>query len=199
MSSCKIGSTAEGVQPWHRLPKESGIAYERFVIFRDLGPTRTIAAAARAVGKCPSLLYRWADRHQWWDRVLTFDLAQQRDQEMNARHRTQEAAERWVRYADRLERLGMAAMGGVVSRDPQTGESGIDPSVKVRDAVAIIKLVLQIHDRLAAVAPPPLDGNALESKLLNMSDAEIEEAVTLLERAQQNVRPGSQQRKEDDR
>ena len=188
------GSAARSeTQPWHRLPGESGIAHDRFMIFRDLGPTRTIAAAARAVGKCASLLYRWAERYHWWERVHAWDLAQQRDQEMAARRRTQDSEQRWTRNADRLERLAMAIISGVVRPNPQTDELGIDSSVKLRDAVAIIKLVLGIHDRLAAAAPAPAppDASALDARLNQLTDEEAEELIRLLDTLMENMREHS--------
>lgn len=36
------------IDPWDRLPRESSEAYAAFCVFRDLGPTRTLAAAYRA-------------------------------------------------------------------------------------------------------------------------------------------------------
>ena len=179
------------MEPWHRLPRESGIAHETFLLFRDLGPTRKVVAAARAAGKCPSQLYRWVGRHRWWERAHAWDLAQQRDQEMTARRRTQDSEQRWVRNADRLERLAMAIISGVVRPNPQTGELGIDRSVKLRDAVAIIKLVLAIHDRLAVAAPAPLDANALDTRLQQLSDEEAEKMIRLLDTLMGEVRDDS--------
>jgi len=178
-------------QPWHRLPGESGIAHETFLVFRDLGSTRKVVAAARAAGKCPSLLYRWVGRHRWWDRVRAWDLAQQRDQEMTSRRRQQETEQRWARNADRLERLAMAIVSGVVRPNPHTGQLGLDRSVKLRDAVAIIKLVLGIHDRLAAAAPAPLHANALDARLQQLSDDEAEELIRLLDTLMENMREHS--------
>ena len=170
-------------QPWHRLPGESGIAHETFLLFRDLGPKRTVAAAAREAGKCASLLYRWVARHHWWERARAWDLAQERDREMSARRQREQVHERWLRNADRLERLAMAIIASMVRPDPDTGQPRLDPSVRSHDAMGMLKLSLQIHDRIAATAPEPLDEMALDKKMNRMSDVELEAAMETLDQA----------------
>jgi len=170
-------------QPWHRLPEESGIAHEAFIVFRDLGPKRTIAAAARAAGKCASLLYRWAARYHWWERARVWEQAQEREQEASDRRQREQAHERWMRNAERLERLAMAIIASMVRPDPDTGEPRLNPSVGPRDAIPMLKLSLQIHDRISATAPAPLDETALDKKMYRMSDSELEAAEQLLDQA----------------
>lgn len=77
---------------WSQLQDESDTAYIRFLIYRDLGPARSIDAAyaahqgeeaakgskrqQRAPGQWTndSAQYRWPERARAWDRALLVDL-----------------------------------------------------------------------------------------------------------------------------
>jgi hypothetical protein len=54
-------------------PNESNKAYAAFSAYLNLGPERSLAAAAKVVGKTKWLLERWSARHQWVDRVRAHD------------------------------------------------------------------------------------------------------------------------------
>ena len=55
--------------PWERRPDESAAAYAAFLTYRDLGPERSLVAAARQAGKHACLLRRWSQRSGWVERV----------------------------------------------------------------------------------------------------------------------------------
>lgn len=70
-------------QPWSQLPKENNLWYSRFLIFRDMGPVRSILGAQRIechrVNKEPprwtarswrekSVEFEWHKRAEAWDR-----------------------------------------------------------------------------------------------------------------------------------
>lgn len=67
--------------PWNRLKGESGKAYEAFMVYRDMGATRSARRTAAELQKAGSLIRRW--RLQWrWDwRCAAWDdyLLQRRD------------------------------------------------------------------------------------------------------------------------
>ncbi|WP_422931380.1 hypothetical protein [Singulisphaera sp. PoT] len=47
-------STAPERHPWEQLPGESGPAYRAFLVYRDLGPDRTVNLASRKLAEMPS-------------------------------------------------------------------------------------------------------------------------------------------------
>jgi len=184
--------------PWQRLRHESAVAYAAFLQFRDLGPSRNIAQVAQAMSKSTSLLYRWSSRYRWFDRGWEWDRVCSREEEAALREQRQEMLRRQLRDSDRLQRLAMAKLTGLVHRDPATGEPQLDPSVKPRDAVSIYRLALQIQESIAAAAPQPSDAeNSPDTQLRHLSDAELEEFQALIRLAQERA-GGNQGTREDE-
>lgn len=52
---------------------ESGKAYDAFLVYRDMGGTRSSAATAEAVGKAGSLIRRWKLQWRWDVRARAWD------------------------------------------------------------------------------------------------------------------------------
>lgn len=85
---------ANARKPWDRYARETDAAYTAFVIFRDLGPTRSIVEAyrRRKTGQVECRVHakqagggwnRWAGEFRWMERALAWDshLQEQRDLE----------------------------------------------------------------------------------------------------------------------
>lgn len=85
---------------WAKRPNESGMQYDAFLIYRELGIQRSSTECARIMGKVPSLIRKWMIKHDWHERVAVWDerVAERRDQAA-----LDEAAEMGKRQA----RLGM--------------------------------------------------------------------------------------------
>ncbi len=65
-------------QPWERLRDESAPAFEAFVIYRDMGPERSLAKVARQLGKSTTLVEKWSARDHWVNRVTAWEAEQDR-------------------------------------------------------------------------------------------------------------------------
>jgi hypothetical protein len=70
----------EGVrQPWEQRDDESGLAFDAFKTFLDLGLTRTVSAAYQAKTgnkkgkKAAGTWFEWAKRFEWYSRAAEFD------------------------------------------------------------------------------------------------------------------------------
>lgn len=61
------------VYPWGPQPGENSLSFHYFATYRDLGPTRTVAAAARALHKDPHFLRQLSAKFSWVDRCMAFD------------------------------------------------------------------------------------------------------------------------------
>lgn len=59
--------------PWARQEGETDKAFEAFAVYRDLGPARSIALAAKSLGKARVTLERWSTKNGWSDRVSAWD------------------------------------------------------------------------------------------------------------------------------
>lgn len=64
--------------PWDRLPGESDAAWEAFILFRDMGLSRSLPQVAQRLRKSRQLMHRWSARHDWNRRAATWDEAQDR-------------------------------------------------------------------------------------------------------------------------
>ena len=60
-------------KPWERLEKETDPAWQAFCAYRDLGPNRSTAKAARLVGKSKKLMDGWSSKHEWVRRVRAWE------------------------------------------------------------------------------------------------------------------------------
>jgi|TARA_R110000824_G_scaffold18243_11_gene72648 hypothetical protein len=55
--------------PWERQFNESRKAFEAFVVYRDMGTTRSQEKVGRELGKSAKLMGRWSAKWAWVDRV----------------------------------------------------------------------------------------------------------------------------------
>jgi hypothetical protein len=80
-------------KPWDQLPDEPITAYRRFMIYRDIGPRRTLEKAYEvykgAKGLAPGMWQRQAVEYSWKDRATAYDI------EMMSEHGTK-AVINWV-------------------------------------------------------------------------------------------------------
>lgn len=82
---------AEDRDAWNRQPGEAARQYERFIVFRDAGPARTLTETAQRVGLSYPRLREIAKRDRWVQRAEAWDAQQQRvhDAEVSIRLRQQ--------------------------------------------------------------------------------------------------------------
>lgn len=85
------------LEPWDRRNEESDEAFEAFHLYRDQGPSRSIASVAETLEKSEGLLYRWSSRHDWVDRAAGWDLEQDRIRRAALTRQNVAAAERHAR------------------------------------------------------------------------------------------------------
>lgn len=105
-------------QPWHRQEGETSKAYNAFVIYRDMGPGRSLEKVCQNLSKRPhyiTILKEWSSRHGWVARCLAHD-------EDMADRRRKAQAEAIERMAERQAQQGMAFQQVATSHfmDPAT-------------------------------------------------------------------------------
>lgn len=64
---------AEELQPWERRPDETDRAWEAWLVYRDMGPGRSVAEASRRLNISKTTINSWSTRHAWLERVKPFD------------------------------------------------------------------------------------------------------------------------------
>ena len=156
--------------PWEQQPGETPRAYAAFCVFRDLGPRRTLAAAAaayyqrtadsleRQVDKWSSA-FRWVERAAAWDRHLD---AQGRAAQETAR---KEMAERHVREARGLQAKALERLRALLPEE-------LSPADALRYFVEAVKL-----ERLALGEPDTVQRQELTGKGGSPLHFSLEDAV----------------------
>lgn len=61
------------MNPWEQQDNETSKAFEAFVVYRDLGFSRSIRKVSEKVLKTDGILKRWKKLHNWEDRVIAYD------------------------------------------------------------------------------------------------------------------------------
>jgi hypothetical protein len=127
------------------------------------------------------MLYRWSRRHGWRERASLWDVEQQRETDSALRAARQQALERQIQDADRLQRLAMARLGKAVRRDPVSGELELDPEVTIPDAVRVYRLGLEIERSLPAGPEAAPAEEVADDELRRMTDEELRQLIALAE------------------
>jgi hypothetical protein len=82
-------------EPWEKQPHESRQAYANYVVYRDLGPRRSLAKAAPDTGKSLATITDQSKKYRWVERCDAYDVY------MEERYR--EARESELMAAERRE------------------------------------------------------------------------------------------------
>jgi len=98
----------ERIATWGQRANESDPAYEAFKVYRNAGAQRSLRKAAREVGKSRSLIERWSRRHEWQNRIATWDLEQQ---DLRKEARFQAVSD----HEERTGKLARAVLGRVAA------------------------------------------------------------------------------------
>jgi hypothetical protein len=106
-----------GVKPWERRPDESGIAFQAFEIFLNLGKTRSLVQAYRNKSSKPHARQAngtwngWSQRYDWFARALAYDNHNAAAAKRGVERATQKAAEKavteWHEEKQRQRRLDL--------------------------------------------------------------------------------------------
>jgi len=173
---------AGSAAPWDRHKGESGKAHAAFLIFRDLGPDRTLRDVARQRGCHISLVRRWSAKWEWTSRVRAWDEGVNREAEASLRQQRKAAVERRIQDIERLEKLCRAFLNGLVRRD-ESGQLQLDARVKPRDALDFYRLALDIERALpAASLPDGPDEEDEDDPTASMSAAELRQMLDQVRR-----------------
>jgi hypothetical protein len=156
--------------PWEQQPGESARAFGAFCVYRDLGPRRTLRAAAaayyrrtsgtleRQVDKWSSA-FRWIERASAWDRHLDDEARQAQE----VAHR--EMAQRHVREARALQAKALERLRTILPEE-------LSPADVLRYFVEAVKL-----ERLALGEPETVQRQEVTGKGGGPLHFSLEDAV----------------------
>jgi len=90
-------------EPWERLVGEGAKRFAAFVRYRDMGPDRSLAKVAQALGKSTTLIERWSAQDSWVQRVGTWDEEQDRIWRAQQQGHRREVGRRQLRIANAMQ------------------------------------------------------------------------------------------------
>lgn len=90
------------VRPWDCQPGETSRAYEAFVTYRDLGPSRNVQRTANELGKNYTTVHGWSQKWSWAERAAAWDSMPGRKTEEAYEAMAKRVAEQHERVATKL-------------------------------------------------------------------------------------------------
>jgi hypothetical protein len=82
------------IEPWHKLPNETGKAYAAFVAYLEMGQARSLRKVGEKAGKSQGyerVLARWSSLNDWVNRAAAYD-EHRLDDQITKRERALERA-----------------------------------------------------------------------------------------------------------
>lgn len=122
---------------WDRQKGESRKAYADFLLYRDLGLTRSLAEVARRSSKHVTLMIRWNKRWDWVGRSDEWDAYEQRLADEALRRQIDERAERHARTADALLGVGIKILNRLNMQLDEVDAKG-HPTQRVTPRAALL-------------------------------------------------------------
>lgn len=100
-------------KPWERQKGESEKAFEAFAVYRDMGEKRTLTAVAEQLRKSDSLIRRWKDRWEWFERVRAYDNDLEKEARAQAIKDRKAMTTRHINIAMQLQKKALEALNGL--------------------------------------------------------------------------------------
>lgn len=127
------------LKPWERQEDEGAKAYEAFVIYREMGPERSLTKVSEELHKGRDLIGRWSATYHWVDRVREYERqleGEQLDTEVRAR---KEMEKRHLDQSIKMQEICQETLDAVKTIQP-------------KDVPAWLKLAQEIELRCRGIA-----------------------------------------------
>ena len=153
-TTVSVVDLANDRHPWDRQPRETDPAWVVFVVYRDLGPTRTVKQAVDKLGKNKrynSTAQQMSARYGWRIRVEAYDRERDRvrreEAEKVERANARKTAEEMSTTAESLWKL--AARGCALWHEYLTKHQGTSkPAILPRDLEALANTGIKLQRML---------------------------------------------------
>ena len=98
------------IEPWERQPGETEKAYEAFLIYKNLGPGRTVTEVAKKLSKSRQLMARWCSHYGWTDRAAAYDRENERKEQIATQQARKKMIERHIKIGTSLQGKALQAL-----------------------------------------------------------------------------------------
>lgn len=109
-STAGSASTRPRSAPYEKRDNESAVAFEAFQTYRDMGPERSCAKVASALGKSTTLMDRWCSAHSWVLRASAWDREQDKLWHQEVARQRRSAVKRNLDLADAMKNLAAGSL-----------------------------------------------------------------------------------------
>lgn len=103
-------------EPWERQADESAKAFEAFILYRDMGASRSVRKVAQMLSKSTTVIRRWSSAYNWVERSSAWDTEQDR---LNREKQIQEIAKMRTRHTKLAESMLLKAARALQKLDPE--------------------------------------------------------------------------------
>ncbi len=156
------------MREWERQPGETPKAYQAFTLYRDMGPSRSLARIGIELGKTKALMEQWSSRHDWVSRVQAMtdyhEMIRREAVEEHQRASATDEAERKEQLRKRVLAIGeqMAEQAEKMLNYPLTRQTTVRPDKDGEMATYIIEpakwtkgMIKSLYDGAALAAGEP--------------------------------------------
>jgi len=133
-------------------PGESAEDYHRFCVYRDLGPRRSLAEAARLLGLSLSRMKQLSASHGWERRVLFRDIGRRRQQRERKLEAIREGRAALLREAVDWQQLARSEFAHLLRRG-ESGELELVRDLTAREALRLWQVGWQVERELLGYGP----------------------------------------------
>lgn len=170
------------LDPWERQPRETDVAFQAFVVYRDLPGRRSCAKAGKSLGKSAKLMEDWSTQHRWVDRAAAWD----REQDRVARQaQLDEIASMHRRHANlAVTMLNQAAARLMGSDDPSRPVTRLDLSKLSATEVARLAEVGTRIERQARGEPDKIE---LDVGVSEEAKTAVDQLLEVIDRMGENL------------
>lgn len=156
--SKKDTPTVINLNPWDRQISETDVSFEAFVIYRDLGPGRSLEIVREKLGKSATLIERWSSKHDWGGRVAQWDTFLDQQKQSRILFNLDQTVDRMMTISGALMALGAQRLNTV---EPE--------KLPITVAARLIQIGAKIQESAFRISQTGLDEeteNVLETAVL---------------------------------
>ena len=109
----------DDIDSWEQCPSESAKAHDAFCVYRDMGPTRSLAKAAQAMNHPPGYkqtLGEWSTKYEWQSRCFDYDRHMEKVAQFDKEEAIRQMTDRHARDSVKIQQMVMEALENDVAR-----------------------------------------------------------------------------------
>lgn len=151
---------------WDKLERETGKAFAAFILYRDLGPSRTVNLVAQKLGresKNNKALLKWCRENDWVRRAGAYDAHLQKLKDMADEEVLVKMAKQGRKQRSKNVFVATGIVGKELEKYKRMVDSSPGPILELRDLIKLAKIADDISrheytDGDQSSDPPGLDG-----------------------------------------